>query len=837
MPVTRTYRFHEIFKEEVQAINQRRRRFGRGEVALELESSTNSNSNSEHDSGTASPAPHLAAQEGDKRSDGEPIMRPTLSSGLAGLALSGGGIRSASFCLGALQALDKAGVLKKIDYLSTVSGGGYIGTSLSAAMSRSKGDFPFTSSLTQDEPYGVQHIRNHSNYLFPQGIINIFYNVAIYLRGLLANALLILPWLLVLAAITIFFKPDSESLHISLTGDTLPDAFNADHFGVSLIVLYLFVLLLLVWALWRSLEISGWAAEIGSSWTVLSAVVLIILIAIAFCELQPLVLDGLFRSANRQGGILASFATWLQGLAALLAPFSAVVAFFSRQIGRLLSQGNERPNLGALASRAAGRAAVYIAGAAIPFLLWMAYLYLCFAGIKDLDPDYVNWSGSYYHAPLWLSDISQRWFGYKTPIAWFYLVAGIELFLLSLFLAPNANSPHRLYRDRLSKAFLFDPTTIVARRPAPGSKLQSAPLSDPAALERLKYENVELAPLDRFKLSEISCVDTPFHLINTALNIQGSKYANRRGRNADFFLFSPKFIGSRATQYVRTEEFEDAVKELDLATAMAVSGAAASSNMGANSIKALTPTLAILNVRLGYWVANPRQLAQDRKPSSVFASVFDQFYFMQELLGLMRETSNTIYLTDGGHIENLGIYELLRRRCQLIIAVDADGDPEMSFRSLVALQRYARIDLGVLIDLPWAEIRDATRAASEEIAKSGGLPPNAAPHGPHCAVGEITYPQGRNGILIYVKSSITGDENDYIVDYKRRFPTYPHETTADQLFSEEQFEVYRALGFHAVTEVFSGRDQVGMRPKPAQWQGPVLNERLVKDAKALLDWT
>jgi predicted acylesterase/phospholipase RssA len=169
MTVTRTYRFHEVFEEEVQAVNQRRRRFGRAEVALELEPDVNSQSNA--------------------RAEGEPIMRPTVGSGLAGLALSGGGIRSASFCLGALQALDKVGVLENIDYLSTVSGGGYIGTSLSAAMTHSKGDFPFTSSLTQDEPYPVQHIRNHSNYLFPQGSINIFYNVAIYLRGLLANAL------------------------------------------------------------------------------------------------------------------------------------------------------------------------------------------------------------------------------------------------------------------------------------------------------------------------------------------------------------------------------------------------------------------------------------------------------------------------------------------------------------------------------------------------------------------------------------------------------------------------------------------------------------------------
>ena len=260
----------------------------------------------------------------------------------------------------------------------------------------------------------------------PAGSINIF---SIYLRGLLANALLILPWLLVLAAITIFLKPDSESLHVSIRGITLPEAFNADHFGATLILLYVFGLLLLIWGLWRSLEISDWEAEIGSPWTLVSAIVLILLLLIAFCELQPLVLDGIFKSAAHQGGIFASFVGWLQALAAVLAPFSAAVAFFSRPIGRLLKQGAEKPSIAALASRAAGRAAVYIAGAPIPFLLWMAYLYLCFVGIKD-----VNWSDA-YHAPLWLRDVSQHWFGSKTPIGWFYLVTGIVLFLLSLSLA------------------------------------------------------------------------------------------------------------------------------------------------------------------------------------------------------------------------------------------------------------------------------------------------------------------------------------------------------------------------------------------------------------------
>src|SRR5262249_9602069 len=452
--------------------------------------------------------------------DAEPTMRPTANSSLVGLALSGGGIRSASFCLGALQALDKAGVLKNVDYLSTVSGGGYIGTSLSTAMTRWHGQFPFAGRLTPDEPYPLQHIRNHSNYLFPQGIINIFYNVAIYLRGLLANGLLVLPWLLFFAAITIFLKPNTERLHISLHGTILPEAFTAGHFGASLIALYAFTLLLLVWALWRSLEISGWAAEIGSPCTVAAARVLIALLVVVFCELQPLVLDGIFKSADGQGGIFASFVGWLQALAAVLAPFSAVVAFFSRHIGRLLGQGNERPNFSAMISRAAGRVAIYIAGAAIPFLLWMVYLHLCFMGIKDLDPGYVNWSGSYYHGPAWLSDISQHWYGYKTPIAWVYLVASIVLFLISLLLAPNANSLHRLYRDRLSKAFLFDPTTIEGRRGGARSKRESILLSNVAAAELLKYQNFELAPLDRFKLSEISCADTPFHLINTALNIE-----------------------------------------------------------------------------------------------------------------------------------------------------------------------------------------------------------------------------------------------------------------------------------------------------------------------------
>jgi hypothetical protein len=262
--------------------------------------------------------------------------------------------------------------------------------------------------------------------------------------------------------------------------------------------------------------------------------------------------------------------------------------------------------------------------------------------------------------------------------------------------------------------------------------------------------------------------------------------------------------------------------------------------MGSATIKPLVPTLAILNIRLGYWLINPIKVGGALRKTLIWR-LFDGFYFLKELLGLLTEDSGAVYLTDGGHIENLGLYELLRRRCKLIIAVDAEADPDMSFGSLVTLERYARIDFGLRIDLPWAAIRDATREASAEVLTSGGLPPIKAPHGPHCALGTIYYPrkagdtdESSTGVLLYVKSSFTGDENDYVVDYKRRNPAFPHETTLDQLFGEEQFEAYRNLGFHAVNSAFKLFDKVSMNPDPVVWLGATSTIPLEKRMRAIL---
>jgi hypothetical protein len=167
--------------------------------------------------------------------------------------------------------------------------------------------------------------------------------------------------------------------------------------------------------------------------------------------------------------------------------------------------------------------------------------------------------------------------------------------------------------------------------------------------------------------------------------------------------------------------------------------------------------------------------------------------FLREMGGKLDETHRWVNLSDGGHIENLAAIELLRRRCKYIIIGDGEADPELHFAGLATLMRCAFIDLGIRIEINLDAIR--LRASAEEGAKGGVS-------GAHWAVGTITYPgndgnsQAETGYLLYLKSSFTGDEDEMIREYRHRNPTFPHQSTADQFFDEDQFEAYRALGQH-----------------------------------------
>nr|WP_207786049.1 patatin-like phospholipase family protein [Altererythrobacter segetis] len=701
----------------------------------------------------------------------DPDPRPT------GLALSGGGIRSAATCIGAIQALRVAGRFDSFDYLSTVSGGGYAGACLSAAMStRGGGQYPYGDDVRDSDV--VAHIRNYSNYLLPRNrsaVRNFGEAAVILLRGLLANALCVVATILLAVAITyIGFSLPSPLLYLPA-----PLAFVTPwSLAWTTVVGAVLGMVLLAWAMLRSVPaLDRTTSDTASNLLSASLGLLCLLGGVLFLELQPIAIEWL-RSQGPH--LLASKGlSWdsLTGIPGALLAFAGAISAAASALGKFLQTSKRSQKWQTIGLRWLTRGTVFLAALVVPLLIWASYLILCAWLIPSPPP-----------ADEMLA----------TPDFRRLLMAVAVSLLLMGRMRSNGYSLHQLYRDRLSKAFLV----------SPDRKRDTSGLAN-RKLARSARAMGDLPPLDGTKLSALGQSDGPYPLINAALNVQGSLAANKRGRDADFFLFSPYFVGSELTRYAETEQMERRDSRLDLACAMAISGAAASANMGGKTIRVLSPTLALLNVRLGYYLTNPYYVGEEdtwaNRLRRYLGEQADRFYLIIEMFNRLHERRRNVYLTDGGHIENLGVYALLKRRCRLIFVIDAEADPELGFESLLRVERYARIDLGARITLPWEAIAAMSRTVST------GLPDHCAPcmKGPHVAIGTISYVGGGEGLLVYVKSSLSGDEKDYVLDYAERNLDFPHETTGDQFFSEEQFEMYRALGFHMVSGLF-GEDRLAI---------------------------
>ena len=765
------------------------------------------------------------------------LLSPTTRLDLTGLTCSGGGIRSASFCLGVLQGLQSKNVIAHIDYLSTVSGGGYIGTTMTIGMSRSSptnsgdGTFPFGRLDDQKETPEVRHLRDNSRYLLQQGLASAASAIVIYLRGIAMNVIVLLPILLILAALFVAINPDTKELTIyeipglNLTGlfggSKIPFTFATACLVAALLAFYaMAVSVVPIAPLARRQRLARTAAWIFFiAFLVVAVEVHTVFLRLAFESLGYIrYVDEAPAPASAQ--VFKQIYDSARTLALTSAPVVlALLPFLKSLASKALESGDG--GWSDLGKRIASRVALFLAASLVPLLLWLAMMQLAFwgtavstcPGMSTLDCTRGRIVESWSHAPgllRWAFGNPANFFWMKVPIV--YGVVALVLFLLWPLLSVNANSLHQLYRDRLGRAFL------IRRRVAAG---------------RIAGE-VDIE--DDFSLSNINTKQGPYHLINTALNVPGSPFANRRGRNADFFLFSRCFIGSEATGYIETRKAERVVDGLNIGTAMAISGAAAAPNMGMASIRPLSATITLLNVRLGRWVRHPRDIA--RRIVRLDAAKKEAELHLRRIPGPRhllfeafsksgtavtearnakpgRENSGFIFLTDGGHIDNLGIYELLRRRCRLIIVIDAESDPDLDAASLVQVLRFARIDFNVTIRMDWTPIAKRTRAVSNEMRKNE---PHSA-SGPHVAVGVIDYPptkdgrERQQGVLIYIKASLSGDENDYVLAYKAAHPLFPHESTADQLFSEEQFEVYRALGEHTARRAVDGRDAVAVFPE------------------------
>lgn len=275
----------------------------------------------------------------------------------------------------------------------------------------------------------------------------------------------------------------------------------------------------------------------------------------------------------------------------------------------------------------------------------------------------------------------------------------------------------------------------------------------------------------------------PFHIVCTALNLAKPSDLAMQDRMADSFVITPLYSGSRITGYRETIGYIYPQTSMKLGTAVAISGATASPAMGNLTSPLFAFLLTMFNVRLGWWVPHPESLTR------LMAPAFSLFYILRELLAATTNKDKFLYLSDGGHFENLGAYELIRRRCRLVIIGDGECDGKYEFPALGALIRMCRLDFDVDIQIDTSQI---TPAAGSKFSQA------------HCAVGRINYPDGEPpGTLLYLKSSLTGDEPPDVLQYATTSHPFPHESTADQFFSEAQFESYRKLGEHVAGQALA----------------------------------
>jgi Patatin-like phospholipase len=344
----------------------------------------------------------------------------------------------------------------------------------------------------------------------------------------------------------------------------------------------------------------------------------------------------------------------------------------------------------------------------------------------------------------------------------------------------NLFSMHQFYRNRLTRGYLG----------ASNGSRQPNPFTD-------------FCKDDDLALSELAA-QRPVHLVNTTLNLtqlsdEDLSWQHRRGVA---FLMSPHYCGyqlSEGTQhYVATHDYMKNKNDpshqngILLGTAIAVSGAAASPNMGYHSSPPLAFLMTFFNVRLGRWCPNPAQ----SKHIQAASPSLGLRYLLSELLGQSNAQSAFVNLTDGGHFENLGIYELVRRKCKLILVSDAgeDGGEAFTFEDLGNAIQKCRIDFGVEI----------------EMTGQDKMHPKASKS--RYALGRIRYADGALGTLIYLKPQLTGQEPVDIAHYAATHPNFPHESTGDQWFEEPQFESYRQLGLITAQDMLRELDIQDSQP-------------------------
>ncbi len=769
-----------------------------------------------------------------------------------GLAFSGGGIRSATFNLGVLKALHELNVLKHVDYLSTVSGGGYIGAWWSAWRARGEGgrdgEFPVARSEQKKkkgddkpedaadakpdeiskekvddklnrEPEEVRHLREFSNFLSPR--IGFFQSET--WNAIMAVLSAVLPAILIASsviAVAFLLWLGGTSVILAAALGSL-DGYVAP---LLLSILTVFTYIFCEWKWHCAQKAERPASQRGLIvFRVIMSICILIGIWLGWQLLTPWKL--LNPTPPNDSTVLWDWAVGLHSEgdsfsfsphlfdAPILWAGVAIVVFLPRLLIMRYMRVSRSGKVVSAIDRALSRllsAAVIIT---VLSVLWLVGCWLSYWGAKASASGALLSGGTFALLRNWIGRLGPAKKGgvmdlikplipqilaYIAIALWSVCIAallalGIEeygvppwglfasalgiILLAMLFFDPAQVSMHSYYRNRLARAYLG--------------------ASNPVVKSAVDNRQTDVRLADDIQLRDLSPNESkrPLHLVCCAANDLGGDHLANLSRGSRSAVLS-KF-GFAIGNYCHTWDKEVAEKKesLGLASAITASAAAFNSNMGSLSMTlggGVTFLCSALNLRLGLWLPHPLTDI-DGAPK-----VWPGLLFLKEMFGITssglcppvnnaprQPVAKYVHLSDGGHFENLALYELIRRHCRYIIVSDCGADPEVAFDDFGNAVRRIREDFGVEIDVDLSPLKPNAARLSKQ----------------HVAVGTIMYdPRGAQkdtGVLVYLKPTLTGDEPCDISQYRTRNADFPHESTGDQFYDEAQWESYRRLGEHA----------------------------------------
>lgn len=831
------------------------------------------------------------------------------------LCLSGGGIRSATFCLGVLQGLARTAentnvqtaadarpastapatspsLLSQFDYLSTVSGGGYIGAFFSALFV--KGRLQGTDSETDDdrnaahrayramldEPPGRMHIdtvydsghpgkaaiawlRDNGRYLAPTGAGDMVYVAATSIRNWLAAhyvfatiALLILSLsLLVRIALFSVLQDYLSPLELSFQlGEDLV-RWSSTWYGAGAVLL--FVSIPLGIGFWFTHPSAGQtvgsspriitlasstAAALGAAslaagilgclafgrppWSeVLSLVGSLTIGGLVYFSITGTLLHPPTITAHRalmtqwlSLSMMASLAVAGLAVAETLAltlaahigekqilsagSIIAALVWLTRFIAQRVeatsgsSQGNKKVLPSSLAGVLAGTLAV---------LLWLVVVTL--QGLLV----------------LWIASDGQPKFNtifYAQSLdATLIRVASMTGALIVVALASgqfagflNLSTLQSVYSARLTRAYLGASNY---------KRFEQASSTSHSVAEPIKGDNLSVDALYSNKLA-------PIHYINVCVNQTVGPDAqlvqrDRKGKSLTiapdgFYLDGEPY----AFPYSSKRKSSELHAELTVGEWIGVSGAAVSTGLGRSTSLGTSLLLGFANVRLGRWWASG---AVNASPSNVglIRKLFrTQTYLIDEIRAFFQGTRLPYqYLSDGGHFENTGAYEMLRpeRKISLLVVCDCGADPDYKFDNLANLVRLARIDHGLEIcvnDRVTREGNPLSRYFSTPESIQSSLSDDLSKRSEKCAVLFDVFPENEiktsdkqrlpSARIVLIKPTLVFGVPADVVNYKVQHSRFPQESTGDQFFDEAQWESYRKLGLEISRRVFPQGD-------------------------------